>query len=70
MLTPPLVLTPPAVGQAVGLPLTMTAFAFIGLAVTSATAVLYGRPVSDPVALMALLPGPLPKLLASGEIGR
>lgn len=54
-----------AVGQAVGLPLTMTAFAFIGLAVTSATAVLYGRPVSDPVALMALLPGPLPKLLAS-----
>jgi len=36
-------------GQALGLPLTMTAFAFIGVAVNSATLVIYGTPLSDPV---------------------
>lgn len=40
------------VGQALGLPLTMTAFAFIGVAVTSATLLIYGRPIPDPVELM------------------
>jgi NCS1 family nucleobase:cation symporter-1 len=39
-------------GQALGLPLTMTAFAFIGVAVTSATLIIYGRPIPDPVELM------------------
>jgi NCS1 family nucleobase:cation symporter-1 len=39
-------------GQAFGLPLTMTAFAFIGVAVTSATLLIYGRPIPDPVELM------------------
>jgi NCS1 family nucleobase:cation symporter-1 len=39
-------------GQALGLPLTMTAFAFIGVAVTSATLLIYGRPIPDPVELM------------------
>ncbi|MBI3928002.1 MAG: NCS1 family nucleobase:cation symporter-1 [Armatimonadetes bacterium] len=41
------------VGQAVGLPPTMTLFAFIGVAVTSATVVIYGEPIWNPVVLMA-----------------
>jgi len=40
-------------GQALGLPATMTAFAFIGVAVTSATIVIYGEPIWDPVQLIA-----------------
>jgi NCS1 family nucleobase:cation symporter-1 len=41
------------IGQALGLPATMTAFAFIGVAVTSATIVVFGEAVWDPVALIA-----------------
>jgi NCS1 family nucleobase:cation symporter-1 len=40
-------------GQALGLPLTMTAFAFIGVAVTSATLLIYGTAIPNPVDLMA-----------------
>jgi len=40
-------------GQAMGLPLTMTAFAFIGVAVTSATLLIYGVAIPNPVDLMA-----------------
>jgi NCS1 family nucleobase:cation symporter-1 len=40
-------------GQALGLPLTMTAFAFIGVAVTSATLLIYGEAIPNPVELMA-----------------
>jgi NCS1 family nucleobase:cation symporter-1 len=40
-------------GQAVGLPTTMTAFAFIGVAVTSATLLIYGQAIPNPVDLMA-----------------
>ncbi|HEV8368950.1 MAG TPA: NCS1 family nucleobase:cation symporter-1 [Pyrinomonadaceae bacterium] len=40
-------------GQALGLPLTMTAFAFIGVAVTSATLLIYGVAIPNPVDLMA-----------------
>src|SRR5262245_48163798 len=39
-------------GQALGLPLTLPAFAFIGVAVTSATLLIYGKPIPDPVELM------------------
>jgi NCS1 family nucleobase:cation symporter-1 len=39
-------------GQALGLPPTMTAFAFIGVAVTSATLLIFGRPIPDPVELV------------------
>jgi nucleobase:cation symporter-1, NCS1 family len=39
-------------GQALGLPLTMTAFAFIGVAVTSATVIIYGEAIPNPVELM------------------
>jgi nucleobase:cation symporter-1, NCS1 family len=41
-------------GQALGLPTTMTAFAFIGVAVTSATLIIYGRAIPDPVELVGL----------------
>jgi NCS1 family nucleobase:cation symporter-1 len=47
-----------ALGQALGLPLTMTAFAFIGVAVTSATIVLFGEAIWDPVAVIARIGGP------------
>jgi NCS1 family nucleobase:cation symporter-1 len=39
-------------GQALGLPLTMTGFAFIGVAVTSATLLIYGQAIPDPVELV------------------
>ena len=42
-----------AIGQALGLPITMTAVAFIGVAVTSATIVLFGEAIWDPVVLIA-----------------
>ncbi|MFH0795169.1 MAG: cytosine permease, partial [bacterium] len=40
-------------GQALGLPTTMALYAFIGIAVTSATFVIFGRYIWDPVALLA-----------------
>jgi NCS1 family nucleobase:cation symporter-1 len=39
-------------GQALGLPTTMTAFAFIGVATTSATVLIFGRAIPDPVELV------------------
>ena len=39
-------------GQALGLPLTMTAFAFIGVAVTSATLLIYGVAIPNPIELI------------------
>ena len=44
-----------ALGQALGLPTTMTAFAFIGVAVTSATIVIFGRAIWDPVQLVGMI---------------
>ena len=46
-------------GQALGLPTTMTLYAFIGVAVTSATVVIYGEALWDPVALLAKFNNPL-----------
>lgn len=37
------------VGQALGLPLTMALYSFIGVAVTSATAIIFGKTIWDPV---------------------
>jgi nucleobase:cation symporter-1, NCS1 family len=48
-----------ALGQALGLPATMTAFAFIGVAVTSATIVMFGEAIWDPVVLIARIGSPL-----------
>src|SRR4029434_9618676 len=39
-------------GQAMGLPTAMTLYSFIGVAVTSASVVLFGEPIWDPVALI------------------
>jgi NCS1 family nucleobase:cation symporter-1 len=47
-----------ALGQAFGLPTTMTAFAFIGVAVTSATIVLFGEAIWDPIVLIARIGSP------------
>ena len=55
-------------GQALGLPLTMTAFAFIGVAVTSATLLIYGVAIPDPVDLMARFDSVLIILFATAVI--
>jgi len=52
------------VGQAVGLPATMAVFAFIGAAVTNATAVIFGTRIADPVALLARIGGPFMIMLS------
>ena len=41
------------VGQAIGLPPTMALYSFIGVAVTSATVVIYGSAIWDPLVLIA-----------------
>jgi len=46
-------------GQALGLPTTMAAFAFIGVAVTAATMVVFGEAIWDPVVLIARIGSPL-----------
>jgi nucleobase:cation symporter-1, NCS1 family len=51
------------VGQILGLPLTMTAFSFIGIAVTAATIVVFGEAIWDPVQLVTRLTGDIPALL-------
>ncbi len=43
------------VGQFLGLPTTMLMFSFVGVAVTSATVIVYGEPIWDPVKLVARL---------------
>jgi nucleobase:cation symporter-1, NCS1 family len=48
-----------AVGQALGLPTAMTLYSFIGVAVTSASVVLFGEAIWDPVALLGRFHQPL-----------
>jgi NCS1 family nucleobase:cation symporter-1 len=50
-------------GQSIGLPLTMTGFSFIGIAVTAATVAVYGEAIWDPVALVTRLLDDFPVLL-------
>jgi nucleobase:cation symporter-1, NCS1 family len=47
-----------ALGQALGLPGTMALFAFIGVAVTSATIVIFGKAIWDPVELITRIGNP------------
>ena len=47
------------VGQLSGLPTTMTLFAFIGVAVTSATVVIFGEAIWDPVVLVRRFDSPV-----------
>jgi NCS1 family nucleobase:cation symporter-1 len=53
-----------AIGQAVGLPLTMTAFSFIGISVTAATVVIFGEAIWDPVALITQISTPVVLVIA------
>ncbi len=46
-------------GQFLGLPTTMTLFAFIGVVVTSATIIVFGEPIWDPVVLLGKFDNPL-----------
>lgn len=48
-----------ALGQAIGLPTTMTLFCFIGIAVTQATVLIYGQAIWDPVTLIGRMGTPL-----------
>lgn len=51
-------------GQTLGLPTTMTLFCFIGIAVTQAAVILYGRAIWDPVELIARI-GSAPVIVIS-----
>ena len=46
------------VGQALGLPLTMALYSFIGVAVTSATTIIYGQTIWDPVDVLTRFKNP------------
>jgi NCS1 family nucleobase:cation symporter-1 len=48
-----------AVGQALGLPAAMGLFSFIGVAVTSATVVIYGQALWDPVVVVSRFTNPV-----------
>ncbi|NOT34265.1 MAG: NCS1 family nucleobase:cation symporter-1 [Candidatus Eisenbacteria bacterium] len=54
------------VGQVLGLPPTMTLYAFIGVAVTSATVIIFpgGKVIWDPVELLGRIGGPFTVILA------
>src|SRR2546426_3918041 len=52
------------VGQALGLPATMTFYSFIGIAVTSATLIIFGEALWNPVAVLARLGNPFAVVLA------
>jgi NCS1 family nucleobase:cation symporter-1 len=52
------------VGQALGLPTAMTLYAFIGVAVTSASALIFGEPIWDPVVLLGRFNQPVVALIA------
>src|SRR5271155_1652971 len=51
-------------GQALGLPTTMTLYSFIGVAVTSATVVVFGAAIWDPVAVLSRLGNPVAVVIA------
>jgi NCS1 family nucleobase:cation symporter-1 len=51
-------------GQILGLPTTMAFYSFIGVAVTSASVVLFGRPIWDPVELLGKFNQPLVAFIA------
>ncbi|MFZ3215708.1 MAG: NCS1 family nucleobase:cation symporter-1 [Candidatus Acidiferrales bacterium] len=51
-------------GQALGLPTTMTFYSFIGIAVTSATVVVFGQAIWDPVEVLSRLGNPVAVVVA------
>lgn len=52
------------VGQALGLPLTMALYSFIGVAVTSATTIIYGQTIWDPVDVLTHFTNPIVLVVA------
>jgi NCS1 family nucleobase:cation symporter-1 len=52
------------IGQALGLPTTMALFAFIGVAVTSATTIIFGKTIWDPVEVLTKFQNPAVLVLA------
>jgi NCS1 family nucleobase:cation symporter-1 len=52
------------VGQALGLPLAMAFYSFIGVAVTSATAVIFGQTIWDPLDVLVRFRNPLVLIVA------
>src|SRR5947199_1155454 len=52
------------VGQALGLPLPMALYAFIGVAVTSATTLIYGQTIWDPVDVLTRFKNPVVLVIA------
>ncbi len=51
-------------GQALGLPLTMALYSFIGVAVTSATTIIYGHTIWDPVDVLTKFTNPIVLVVA------
>jgi NCS1 family nucleobase:cation symporter-1 len=51
-------------GQVIGLPTTMGIYSFIGIAVTSATVLIFGEAIWDPVALLAKFDAPVTVILS------
>ncbi len=56
-------------GQALGLPTTMGLYSFIGVAVTSATVVIYGEAIWDPVVLVTRFQNPVLLVVALVALG-
>src|ERR1700732_435550 len=52
------------VGQALGLPTTMTLYSFIGIAVTSATVIVFGQAIWDPGMVLRRLGNPIAVVIA------
>ncbi len=57
-----------AIGQAIALPITMTLYSFIGVAVTSATVVIYGNAIWDPVQLLSRFQSPVAVVISLAAI--
>jgi len=55
-------------GQVLGLPTTMTLYSFIGVAVTSATAIIFGQTIWDPVQVLARLGNPIAVIIAMAAL--
>lgn len=55
-------------GQALGLPTTMGLYSFIGVAVTSATIVIYGQAIWDPIVLLAKFSNPVVLIVAMASL--
>jgi NCS1 family nucleobase:cation symporter-1 len=51
-------------GQTLGLPLTMALYSFIGVAVTSATTIIYGKTIWDPVDVLTRFSNPIVLIVA------